>query len=112
MIAVFIGDERDRIDKLSAHLAPDFVYISPGAVVEGAQGLSDAFSHYRHDEWLHTVLRRTSAVDVHHAQFRYAWEREEGGQITMEGWSFGWMNAEGKISRIVSFDGLIPGQYS
>ena len=112
MVAVFIRDERDRMQRLAEHLAPDFVYINPGAVVEEAQGLSDAFSRFRHDEWPLTVLQRTSAVDVHHAHFRYAWERKEGGETEMEGWSFGWMNATGLISRIVAFGGLIPGQYS
>jgi hypothetical protein len=112
MAAVFIPDERDRIEQLTAHLAPDFVYVSPGAVVDGAQGLSDAFSRYRHDAWRHASLRRTSAVDVHHGHFRYSWERFENGAVAMEGWSFGWVDAEGRIERIVAFDGLTPGQYA
>jgi hypothetical protein len=109
MAGVFVADDRVRIERLSEHLAPGFVYISPGAVVDGADGLSDAFSHYRHDSWLHASLRRTSAVDVHHGHFRYSWERTEGGKVAMEGWSFGWLDAQGKIARIVSFDGLVPG---
>jgi hypothetical protein len=47
-------------------------------------------------------------VDVHHAHFRYSWERAEGDEIAMEGWSFGWMDVSGLVSRIVSFDGLVP----
>jgi hypothetical protein len=108
MAAVFIDDDRERVEKLSEHLAPDFVYISPQAVVEGAEGLSEAFSGFRHDEQLPATLRRTSAVDVHHAHFRYSWERAEGDEIAMEGWSFGWMDVSGLVSRIVSFDGLVP----
>jgi len=111
MVGVFVADESVRLSKLSEHLAPEFVYISPHAVVDGAQGLSDAFSRFRQEEWLHAALRRTSAVDVHHAHFRYTWEREEAGKIAMEGWSFGWLNATGKISTVVSFDGLVPGQH-
>jgi hypothetical protein len=30
----------------------------------------------------------------------------------MEGWSFGWMDTSGLVSRIVSFDGLVPGGFS
>ncbi len=77
-------------------------------MVEGAEGLSEAFSRFRQDEQLPATLRRTSAVDIHHAHFRYSWERAEGDEIAMEGWSFGWMDASGLVSRIVSFDGLVP----
>jgi hypothetical protein len=109
MAAVFIDDDRECLEKLAEHLAPDFVYISPQTVVEGAEGLSEAFSRFRQDEQPLAALRRTSAVDVHHAHFRYSWERSEGDEIAMEGWSFGWMDASGLVSRIVSFDGLVPG---
>ncbi len=105
---VFILDERERIPKLAEHLAPDFVFVSPSAVVEGAQGLSDAYSTYRHDEWLRVTLRRTSALDMHHAHFRFAWERMELGKTASSGWSFGWVDATGKISRIVSFNDPAP----
>jgi hypothetical protein len=110
MAAVFMTDDRKRLERLAENVTADFVYISPGAVVDGAQGLSDAFSHFRHDSWRHTELHRTSVVDVHHAHFRYSWERCEAGETTMEGWSFGWMEDRGRIARIVSFDGLVPGQ--
>ena len=59
MIAVFMTDDRERSLNWPQHLAPDFVYISPSAVVEGAEGLSDAFSHYRQDTRRRTTLRRT-----------------------------------------------------
>jgi hypothetical protein len=108
MAAVFIGNDRERLEKLAAPLAPDFVYISPQTVVEGADGLSEAFSRFRRDERRPTALRRTSDVDMHHAHFRYSWERMERGEIAMEGWSFGWVNDAGLVSRIVSFDGLVP----
>ena len=110
MEGVFVSDEHDRLERLAAHLAPDFVYVSPGAVFEGPQGLSDAFSHYRHDAWRQAVLHRTSDVDLHHGNFRYSWARNEKGVTVMEGWSFGWLDAEGRIARIVSFEGLIPGR--
>jgi hypothetical protein len=112
MAAVFIRDDQERMERLILHVAPEFVYISPRAVVDGAQGLSDAFSRYRHDDWRHTSLHRTSDVDVHHAHFRYSWERMENGASAMEGWSFGWMIADGRVARIVAFDGLIPGQHA
>ncbi len=106
MVAVFETDDHERLERLTAHLAPDFTYISPGAVADGAQGLSEAFSHYRHDAWRHASLHRTSDIDIHHAHFRYEWERRENGAMTMLGQSFGWMNDGGLICQIVSFDGL------
>jgi hypothetical protein len=109
MAAAFIDDDGERLEKLAEHLTPDFVNISPRTVVEGAEGLSEAFSRFRQDEQPPAALRRTSAVDVHHAHFRYSWERAEGDEIVMEGWSFRRMDASGLLSRIVSFDGLVPG---
>jgi hypothetical protein len=109
MMAVFVADDHERLRRLNEHLDADFVYISPAAVVDGAQGLSDAFGHYRHVS-LHNSLQRTTDVDVHHTYFRYAWRRQQDGHVTMEGWSFGWLDTDGKLLRIVSFDGLLPGQ--
>jgi len=111
MAAVFIADERERISRLAEHLAPDFVYVNPSAVVEGAEGLSDAYSGFRHDAWRHISLRRTSEVDVHHAHFRFTWESLEGTKVIMRGWCFGWVDAEGKIARLVSFNDRIPGAH-
>jgi hypothetical protein len=112
MLDVFVPDERERIPRLAEHLAPDFVFVSPTAVFEGAQGLSDAYSTYRHDEWLRVVVRRTSEVDAHHAHFRFAWERSERGQPATRGWSFGWVDAGGRISRIVTFNDPVPNRTS
>jgi hypothetical protein len=108
MLDVFIPDERDRISKLSLHLAPDFVFVSPSAVFEGPEGLSDAYSTYRHDGWLQVAIRRSTEIDMHHAHFRFAWERLERGRVVTAGWSFGWVDAAGRISRIVSFNDPVP----
>ena len=110
MVAVFLSDERERVPRLAEHLASDFVYITPSAVVEGAQGLSDAYSRFRHEEWRQTTLRRATDIDMHHAHFRYAWERLDSGRTVAQGWCFGWVDAEGRISRIVSFNDPMPGR--
>jgi hypothetical protein len=110
MAAVFLPDEGERLEALTRHLAADFVYVSPEAVFEGPQGLSDAFARYRSENWWQTGLRRTSTVDIHHGYFRYAWERVERGAAVMEGWSFGSLDEVGAISRVVTFEGLVPGQ--
>jgi len=108
MEGVFIRNDRERLERLAENLSPDFVYISPSAVVDGAQGLSDAFSHYRHDDRLHTSLRRSSPVEVHHGYLRYSWERIEQGRVAQQGWSFGQLDGAGKLERIVSFEGMVP----
>jgi hypothetical protein len=110
MAAVFVVDESRRMEALTRHVAADLVYVSPEAVFEGAQGLSDAFSRYRGEDWWQTGLRRTSPVDVHHGYFRFTWERVERGATVMAGWTFGSLNGVGAISRIVTFEGLVPGQ--
>ena len=79
MEAVFVADDRDRLARLAEHLAPDFVYVSPEAVFDGAEGLSDAFARYRRESWRGARLRRTSELEMHHGYFRYSWERVESG---------------------------------
>ena len=109
MEAVFVADEQDRLERLAAHLAPDFVYVSPEAVFDGAEGLSEAFARYRHESWRAARLRRTSALEMHHGYFRFTWERLEGAAVAMEGWSFGSVDDSGVIDRVVAFEGLVPG---
>ena len=108
MAAVFVADEDERLEALTKHLAPDFVYVTPEAVFEGPDGLSDAFARYRKEGWWQTGLRRTSPIDLHHGYFRFTWERVERGAAVMEGWSFGCLDEAGAICRVVTFEGLVP----
>jgi hypothetical protein len=110
MAAVFVADGDERMETLRRHVAPDLVYVSPEAVYEGPEGLSDAFSRYRTEAWWQTGLRRTSPIDLHHGYFRFTWERVERGATAMAGWSFGSINGAGAICRVVTFEGLVPGQ--
>jgi hypothetical protein len=110
MAAVFVSDEDERLEALSRHVAPDFVYVTPEAVFEGTDGLSDAFARYRKEGWGKTGLRRTSPVDQHHGFFRFSWERVERGVTVIDGWSFGSLDDSGAICRVVTFEGLVPGQ--
>jgi hypothetical protein len=110
MEAVFGGDDRARLESLDRHLAATFVYISPEAVFEGPAGLSDAFALYRRPGRRPASLQRTSPVDLHHGYFRYSWRRVERGRTAMEGWSFGVLDESGAIARVVTFEGLVPGQ--
>jgi len=109
MAAVFVADDDERLESISRHVAPDLAYVSPDAVFEGPQGLSDAFARYRTESWWQTGLRRTSPVDLHHGYFRYSWERVERGTTAMAGWSFGRLDETGAICRVVTFEGLVPG---
>jgi hypothetical protein len=110
MAGVFVADDGERMETLTRHVAPDLVYVSPEAVFEGPPGLSDAFARYRNEREWRTSLRRTSPVDLHHGYFRYTWERMERGATAMEGWSFGSLDETGAICRVVTFEGLVPGQ--
>jgi hypothetical protein len=110
MGAVFLPDPADRLARLGEDLAPDFVYVGPDGVFDGADGLSEAFARYRHEEWRHTALRRRSPVDQHHGYFRFTWTRVERGATVMEGWAFGSLDPAGMIQRVVVFEGLEPGR--
>ena len=110
MTAVFLADDDERMEALVQHVARDMVYVSPEAVFEGPEGLSDAFARYRKEGWWQTGLRRTSPVDLHHGYFRFSWERVERGATVMAGWSFGSLDEAGAICRVVTFEGLVPGQ--
>lgn len=108
MTAVFMADTHDRLEALARHVAPDVVYVSPEAIFEGAEGLSDAFAPYRGEAWWETGLRRTSPVELNHGYFRFTWERKERGTVAMAGWAFGSVDETGAICRIVTFEGLVP----
>jgi hypothetical protein len=110
MTDVLVEDERDRLDGLRARLSPDFVYVGPDAVFDGADGLSEAFARYRHDPGLATSVRRTSPLDQHHGWFRFTWARVERGLTAVEGWAVGSLDDDGAIRRMVVFEGLEPGQ--
>ncbi len=110
MAAVFVPDDGERLEALTRHVAPDFVYVGPDAVFEGAQGPQRCIHQVSQRRLVADRPRRTSPVDLHHGYFRYTWERVERGATVMEGWSFGCLDDTGAICRVVAFEGLVPGQ--
>jgi hypothetical protein len=66
MIDVLVEDERQRLVGLRACRSPDFVYVRPDGVLDGADRLCKTFARYRHDRSLASSARRTSPVDRHH----------------------------------------------
>jgi hypothetical protein len=109
MAAAVLTDAEARLESVGAHVAPDVVYVSPEAVFDGPDGLSEAFERLRRGDRQPAALRRASAVDVHHGYFRFTWDRVERGAVVMSGWIFGSLDESGAISRIVAFEGLEPG---
>ena len=112
MTSVLLVDDEARLAALAGHLAPDVVYVSPWAVVDGPADVSDAFGRLRRLDRQPASLRRTSAVDSHHHYFRFTWERVERGAVVMSGWAFGSLDESEAIDRIIAFEGLEPGQSS
>jgi hypothetical protein len=108
MAGVVVQDDFERMAQLTPHVAPDFVYITPISVVDGVAGLSEVFSHDRHDPQREPGLRRTSGVDMHHEYFRFTWERTEHGHPVQDGWAFGQVDDAGRLRRLVTFDGAPP----
>ncbi len=49
-------------------------------------------------------------IDLHHGCCGFTRERVERGTTAMAGWSFGCPDDAGAICRVVTFEGLVPGQ--
>ena len=112
MAAVFVADRDTRRERLAQGVAPDFVYVGPAGVFDGADGLSDAFAGYRHEEWRHAALLRSSPVDARHGYFPFTWARLEQGATVMEGWAFGSLDESRLIRRVVVFEGPEPSRFT
>jgi hypothetical protein len=110
MTSIVLADAETRLDAVRTHVAPDVVYVSPRAVFDGPEGLSEAFERLRRSDRQPASLRRTSAVDSHHHYFRFTWERVERSAVVMSGWIFGTLDESGAIDRFVAFEGLEPGE--
>ena len=54
------------------------------------------------------TIHATSGVDGHGSVFRFAWEMRNGDEVALEGFDFGELDPDGKISRIVGFFGPLP----
>jgi hypothetical protein len=76
-----------------------------GAGHDGIDGLAVALqTHYPGHRF-----RRTSGVDAHHDQFRFAWELVgPDGAVAIAGLDVGEVDGDGRLRRITGFFGDLP----
>ena len=84
------------------------VLLDPPLAGEGHDGISAAadalLTHYAGHRF-----RRTSGVDEHHGQLRYAWELvAPGGEVALAGVDVGEVAEDGRLRRITGFFGELP----
>ncbi len=88
--------------------APDGILLDPPLTGEGHAGLSAAADALQTQFAGHRFVR-TSAVDEHHGEFRYAWElRSPDGTPVLAGTDVGAVAEDGRLARITGFFGELP----
>jgi hypothetical protein len=108
MSSFSITRAEERLARIRALVASDFLFVNPGFVAEGPEELSAAVGEFMAFLDKGVTIARTSEVELHHDYFRYSWARYRGGQIEMEGCDFGWIGDAGQLKRLVVFDHLGP----
>lgn len=82
----------------SAQLQEAEGHAALGSMVAGVQ---DRFAGH--------LFRRVSGADVHHGEFRFAWELvAPDGAVVVAGIDVGGLAADGRLRRITGFFGDIP----
>jgi SnoaL-like domain len=101
------GDDRRR-ELAQKVWARDGRYVDPFADAKGADELASFIGAVQAQFPEHT-LRRTSGIDVHHDQVRFAWELAAAdGTVAAAGIDVCELDEHGKLSRISGFVGELP----
>lgn len=98
-------DIPDRLAQLRELVTDDVQFINPGVCATGVEQLSEVFDWLSQSLPPGTKIRRTSVVDFHHDHFRYTWQRHRDGGVEAEGVDLGRATGDGRIAKIVTFDG-------
>jgi SnoaL-like protein len=101
-------DEAARRALLEKAWADDGVYSDPTAHVEGREALVKHVAGF-----LATMktakLERASGVEVHHGSLRFAWRIvTPDGKVVGQGFDYGELAEDGRLSKIVGFFGPFP----
>jgi hypothetical protein len=73
-----------------------------GAGYDGLAGVGDALHH----AYAGHRFERTSAVDVHHGRYRFAWSLVgPGGDVAVTGLDTGMLADDGRVGEVVGFFG-------
>jgi SnoaL-like domain len=88
--------------------APDARWIDPPLAVEGHAAI-DTKAAGAHDQFPGHRFRRTSGIDCHHDQLRFAWElAAPDGTPAVAGIDVGELAPDGRILSLTGFFGDLP----
>jgi hypothetical protein len=83
-------------------------YLDPLLEAEGHGALSDMVAAV-HAQYPGHRFRRTSGIDTHHDQVRFAWElAAPDGALTVAGIDIGLLDSDGRLRQITGFFGDPP----
>jgi hypothetical protein len=83
-------------------------YLDPLLEAEGHGGLNDMVAAV-HAQYPGHRFHRTSGIDTHHDQVRFAWElAAPDGALTFAGIDIGLLDADGRLRQITGFFGDPP----
>jgi hypothetical protein len=101
-------DETARAALIETAWTADARYLDPLLEADGADGLSTMVETV-HGHYPGHRFRRTSGVDVHHDQARFAWELVgPDGSVTVAGLDVAELASDGRLRRITGFFGPLP----
>src|SRR5262245_50243469 len=92
-------DAEARAVLLARVFAEDGTYVDPMGSAGSRAALVDHIGNVQAMLPGHTI-HATSGVDTHGDVFRFTWEMRNGDAVALEGFDFGELAPDGKISRI------------
>jgi hypothetical protein len=102
------ADAAERARDIEQAWAADGRYVDPLLEATGHAELS-AMVEGVHAQFPGHMFRRTSAIDTHHDEVRFAWElAAPDGTLTVAGLDVGSLTADGRLQRISGFFGDLP----
>jgi len=110
--AYFAMWNEEDVDKRAQHIKDAWAdsgrYVDPARDATGHKGLNDMVSEARPHFPGHAV-RRTSGIDAHHDQLRFAWQVVgPDGSVPVAGIDVGVLAPDGRLERITGFFGDLP----
>jgi hypothetical protein len=101
-------DPARRAELVAQAWTDDGRHVDPLADVAGHEALS-AYVAGVQERFPDHQLRRTSGVDVHHDQLRYAWELAgPDGTVVVSALDVAELGADGRIRQVAAFFGDLP----
>ena len=103
-------DPGRRAEHIRQAWVEDGRYVDPLLEAEGHAALGDMVAGV-HEQFPGHRFRRTSGIDSHHDQVRFAWElAAPDGAVTVAGIDLGELAPDGRLRAIAGFFGELPAE--